>query len=245
MSQPAGVEKMNDTISLDCEPLHTAFCQWQADEDSLDAEWNESIAALSAYQAHLDAWQQDLAKARADLAHERERWNQERTAAEQDREESAVKLAGQLDEAREKATLASQQLSSRAEELRQLDQRRADVEAELKLAQERAKQLAAELESQRHILDHERAAWADQLQHMQSLLEQKCEELAVLEHPQTVVASASKNTNTPDGAPPRGSGGNVGERRSSNSPVLGSIVEQFGKLRQQRAFDRQLGKKTR
>jgi len=43
----------------------------------------------------------------------------------------------------------------------------------------------------------------------------------------------------------RGTGGKEAGEKHSASPVLGSIVEQFGKLRQQRALDRQIGKKSR
>jgi hypothetical protein len=39
--------------------------------------------------------------------------------------------------------------------------------------------------------------------------------------------------------------GQASEKRAASNPVLGSIVEQFGKLRRQRAMDRQINKKAR
>jgi hypothetical protein len=64
-----------------------------------------------------------------------------------------------------------------------------------------------------------------------------------LETPPVELAVAPRERNPAPVKQARSAPG-VAEGNSAN-PVLGSIVEQFGKLRQQRAVDRQATKKTR
>src|SRR3954462_9156675 len=64
------------------EALRETFRAWNVERDTLDTELNESVAALEAYQLHLDSWQQQLARERDELRDAREQFSRERTAAE-------------------------------------------------------------------------------------------------------------------------------------------------------------------
>jgi hypothetical protein len=235
----------HDTLTLDSDALRESFSHWQAEQQSLEAEWNESLAALMAYQSHLDGWQKELAAQRDELAQQqdqlrrdRETWEHERATAESKFEQSASQSNTQLVEAREKIALLSQQLVARTEELRQLDQRRAELATELEVARAQAKSHAADAEQQQRTLEQERSAWVKQLQQMRELLELRA--AAPVTGYDDVVRPAAEHAPP---APPRSRP--TSDKQPTNNPVLGSIMEQFGKLRQQRAIDRQSVKKTR
>jgi chromosome segregation ATPase len=229
---------------LDREMLCETFHQWQCEEQSLDAQWNESLAALAAYQSHLDAWQQQLCRERDELRQARDEWSRDQAAAELSREQSSSQALAQLAEAREKVAQLSEQLLARTEELRVLDQRRAELATELELTRANAKQIAAELDEQRRMQEQERAAATQQLHQMQQLIDQQAERVADVTPKEPAQAgSRQEQVSTPDKAPRKPAVNSVEPKRSTASPVLGSIVEQFGKLRQQRASERQAGKK--
>jgi chromosome segregation ATPase len=155
--------------------MREAFRHWHAEQESLEEQLSESLTALSAYQSHLDAWQERLARERNELSEARARWEQERTA----------------------------------------------VEAEIEQSRERAMELAAALDEQKQLLESERSKWAQELE--------QCRVTGTA--PQAPAEPVTL-------AAPRA------HKTMSESPVLGSIMEQFGKLRQQRASDRQALKKT-
>jgi chromosome segregation ATPase len=228
----------HDTLTLDCDALRESFREWQAEQESLEAEWNESLAALVAFQSHLDGWQKELAEQRDQLRHERESWEEERSSANSELGQSAAQSNTQLAEAREKITLLSQQLVARTEELRVLDQRRAELATELEVARAQAKSHAADAEQQKRALEQERSAWVKQLQQMRELLEVRA--AAPVTGYDDVVRPPAEPAATPPPRPRPAS-----DKQPTNNPVLGSIMEQFGKLRQQRAIDRQSVKKTR
>ncbi|MEX2316954.1 MAG: hypothetical protein WD669_07370 [Pirellulales bacterium] len=234
----------HDTQILDRETLQEAFHQWQAEQESLDVEWSESLSALAAYQSHLDAWQQELSRERAELRRERDQWERELNEAEEERDQSSSQATAQLAEARNKIALLTEQLLSRTEELREIDQRRAELTTELELTRANAKQLATELEGQKRTLEHERSASTDQMSHMRELMDRHAERTPAPPQVDDAVDAEPEETLPIRKTPPKSTGKNGVAKGSANSPVLGSIVEQFGKLRQQRASDRQTGKKT-
>jgi chromosome segregation ATPase len=198
-----------ETPIIDCEAIRGTFGHWRAEQEPLAHELSESLAALSAFQSHLDAWQQQL-------AHERERLGE------------AAGTAAELHAAREKIASLTGALLARTEELRLLDSRRAEVVTELELARAREKDLHAKLEEMKQARQAERGQSADELRHMRELLERRLE------------VSVERPVATADSPPASTLVESAG--RPAHSPVLGSIVEQFGKLRQQRALDRPVHK---
>ena len=233
----------DNLLTLNGEILRESFCEWQSEQEALDAEWSESLAALTAYQSHLDAWQQELVEERESLRREREAWERNEEATKLVRDQSASQANAQLAEAREKISLLSEQLLSRTEELRVLDQRRAELTIDLELARVHAKELAADVDEQKQTFERERSAWTEQLRQMHELLELRA--ATPVTGYDDVIAAAAERPAPPAPRPPKAIASVSGEKPSPNNPVLGSIMEQFGKLRQQRANDRQTGKNAR
>jgi septal ring factor EnvC (AmiA/AmiB activator) len=222
-----------DTTLLDCASIRSTFERWQADLEPLDAELSESLDALAAYQSHLDEWQQQLVSDRAEFAAAREQFAAERAEIEKTQARALAETTADLNAAREKIASLTAALLSRTEELRTLDGRRAEVATELELARARERELKAALEELKQSGEKERLESADELRHLRELLEHR------IEANEAELAAASVEL------PPakRSSGGQL--NGGCNSPVLGSIVEQFGKLRQQRALDRSAHYKAR
>jgi chromosome segregation ATPase len=215
------------TITVDRELVQSSFRDWQAEQAVLDAQLTESVAALEAYQAHLDGWQRALARERDELQRLREELDREK-AVDGGRNEQNKQFEQELTEARAKISSLTTALLDRTEELRRLDQQRADASTELALVKAREKELSAAMESLQKSTDLQRTQWEAAAVEMQQQLEQSLEVAAAIEVPAPSEASA----------PPLGP-------TTTTNPVLGSLMEQFDKLRQQRSVGRQSQPRTR
>jgi septal ring factor EnvC (AmiA/AmiB activator) len=111
-----------------------------------------------------------------------------------------------------------------------MDERRAELASELELNRAREKELSKALEEQRQALEQERAHRAEELRNLDRL-KQGSEGAHPSEKSADNLAAAAGSARP--------------ATQVNDNPVLGSIVEQFGKLRQQRALDRQAHRKTR
>jgi hypothetical protein len=232
MNRPlaALLHTMTDTLQIDCDSIRQTLHEWRAEQETFDAQLTESLSALAAYQSHLDAWQKQLAHEREQLRAAREQFEHERgrTVGAQAGQDPNAADAGELSAAREKISALSASLLARTEELRQMDERRSELAAELELNRVREKELAKALEEQRQTLEQERAHRAEELRILERL-QQGAEGATPPENPADDLAAAAARSS----------------QQVNENPVLGSIVEQFGKLRQQRALDRQAQRKTR
>jgi chromosome segregation ATPase len=230
-----------DTLTINGDALRESVHAWALEQEALESEWNESLSALEAYQSHLDSWQRELAQGREALRAERETFERERAAAAIDYETSSAQIVAQLADARAKVAQQSEQLLTRTEELRALDQQRAGLAAELEVARSTVKQLSADLDEQKRVLELERKTWTEQLGQFRDLLEQRAA-APVTGYDDVATAPREESAATSAPRPVRVA---AEERRSPDNPVLGSILEQFGKLRQQRASDRRAGRNAR
>jgi septal ring factor EnvC (AmiA/AmiB activator) len=224
---------MTDTFVQKCDSIRATLHEWRAGQESLDAQLAESLSALAAYQSHLDAWQQQLAKEREGLRQAREKFEKERAASGEGKtghEDAPAEPGSELAEAREKISALSASLLTRTEELRQMDERRSQLASELEMNQAREKELVAALEEQKRSLEQERAHRAEELRNLERLTGSA--DAAAQPDSDKAIASLEQSGR------PAGNNGQVNE-----NPVLGSIVEQFGKLRKQRAMDRQVLRK--
>lgn len=207
-------------VAVDRELIEDSFREWQEEQSQLDAQLAESVAALDAYQSHLDSWQQELAR-------EREELRQLREAIEQDRAEGGAGqqqmelLDKELGELREKVSSLTAALLGRTEELREADQRRESVTAELTKSHLREKELAAALAAQQHASGTRRPTSEDHNDQ---------------QHDEHGKPANQASADPQDGSAKSGTA-RVEPRRSA-SPVLGSVMEQFGKLREQRSMNR-------
>jgi septal ring factor EnvC (AmiA/AmiB activator) len=228
---------MTLTASINSHAIRESIRTWNAERESLDAQLAESIAALTAYQSHLDTWQRQLATDRKTLHEEREQFARERAANDKNSSESTSALAAELNAAREKITALTTLLLNRTEELRTLDNRRSEIQTELELSRAHERELKATLDESKRAAEQERSQWSDELRQLRDAMERQLDppeaqqvEPAVASSPETPVTPAAPR-------PASSSGARVIPRET---PVIGSIVEQFGKLRQQRAVDRQI-----
>jgi chromosome segregation ATPase len=184
-------------IEVDRAIIASSFREWQEEQQKLDAELAESVAALDAYQANLDNWQQELARERDELLQLRSATESQAlapaTPTGDDEHEQLELIRKELDEARAQISVLTADLAlARAHEL------------------ELGEALSEEQHSKdTHALHHEAFDEAVEL--------------------------AAAGSYRGDTAP---SGTGRSESRRGGSPVLGSVMEQFGKLREQRSISR-------
>lgn len=212
-------------ISIDHEIVRDSFRQWHAEQEELDAQLAESVAALEAYQSHLDQWQRQLAEERDELHQLRETIERDQAFAGNSGEH-VDQLQSELSEARERVARLDAELLARTDELQESNRQRVETDSQLAQAKEREQELVASLESQKR-----------------SAMERQIEAQAPVQPRGQVESAAAAQASEPPPAAtvtkPRQ------EPERSANPVLGSVIEQFGKLRQQRAAGRQNHSKPR
>jgi septal ring factor EnvC (AmiA/AmiB activator) len=230
---------MTRVATVNGDAIRETFREWNAERDSLDAELSESLVALEGYQRHLDTWQQQLTREREELHSAREQFESDRSASEKNQNESSAATVTEPHAAREKITALTTLLLSRTEELRTLDNSRAEIQTELELSRARERDLKSSIDEQKRSVEQERSQWADELKQLREVVERQLE-TPVADEPAVAVGRPSSDAPVPTPPSP-----GTGQSPPRESPVLGSIVEQFGKLRQQRAVERQVNNRQR
>ena len=139
-------------------------------------------------------------------------------------------------------------LLDRTQELRNLDTHRSEAVSDLEVARARENDLKVAVEEQKRVAEQECADWKEELRQLRELLQRRVETQAT-EPPANSATSQQPTapatpTATPAGQVQPSSGGSARVIPREN-PVLGSIVQQFDKLRQQRASDRHSANKSR
>jgi DNA repair exonuclease SbcCD ATPase subunit len=256
------------TLTLNSEAIRNTLQAWHSERDSFESQLNESLTALTAYQSHLDAWQQQLARerdelqskrdqfehdreglqvasekielAREELRSMRDQFERDRSASDKSSAEELAAAQKELAEARDKVTALTTLLLNRTEELRTLDNRRAEVQTELELSRAREKELKVALDEHKRSVEQERSQYAEELHQLRNVLESQLDSPVVEEQPAAGEQKAAPVSQPPAAPAVRPQTPATGARViPRENAVLGSIVEQFGKLRQQRASDRQ------
>jgi septal ring factor EnvC (AmiA/AmiB activator) len=207
-------------VAVDREIVEHSFREWQQEQLLLDAQLAESVAALDAYQSNLDNWQQELVREREELRHLREAFARDQSGVGAS-DEQLDQLNKDLDVSRERIASLTSALLARTDELRGLEHQRVSANAELTLARVREQELTAQLAAQQHSIESERQQWEKQITHEHDLIGRAVEHAATNHHGESVRNSPVKP-----------------EPRRAASPVLGSVMEQFGKLREQRSMSR-------
>lgn len=213
-------------ITVDRELMQRSFRDWKAEQAELDSQLLDSVAALEAYQSHLDGWQRELARERDELQRLRDELSRE-TVVDAAQQDKVAQLEQDLHEARTKISSLTSALLDRTEELRQLDRGRTDVNAELALAKVRERDLSAALDTLQKSSEQQRVQSESEITEMRNQLEQSLELAAA------IVPAESGASDAPPGSV------------AASNPVLGSLMEQFDKLRQQRSVSRQGPTRTR
>lgn len=160
------------TATVDIAPLHDWFADLASAQSEVDRELAESVAALEAYQSHLDHCQAILAAERAAL-------EEERTALEAERQRfadlpgSEEEQLAELGDARKLISELRDMLLERTEELRRSDSKRSELVSELQQA--RSKQLELEkyieMEKSQHL--EQQLRWTEEFQRVSELLESR------------------------------------------------------------------------
>jgi DNA repair exonuclease SbcCD ATPase subunit len=220
---------MTETLLLESEPIRETFREWHAERESLDAQLAESLSALAAYQSHLDTWQQELAQKREELHKAREQFDTDRAAVEKSKAH-LEELTVEVSELRDKISSLNVSLTDRTEELHAQARRRDELVAELEASRAREKELQTALEERTRVYELEREKWEAELRQIRD--EATRRGLAPTPNGGTDAEIAP----TQESPAPSTRSGVV---LPGDSPVLESIVQQFGKLRQQRATDRE------
>jgi len=205
-------------VAVDRDIVEHSFRAWQEEQTLLDAQLAESVTALDAYQSHLDAWQQDLVRERDELRQLRDTAECDQTGAGVGREQ-IEHLNKELEDSRAKVSSLTAALLSRTEELRDLDRQRESANAELALARAREQELVAALAARQPPDDVPRHPAENHSNHQPEAIDQAVEQATSAEHGESATSLRAKP-----------------EPRRSASPVLGSVMEQFGKLRMQRSM---------
>jgi chromosome segregation ATPase len=248
-------------VKRGCDELDVARRQLENDrgdaESTLDQMARER-SELGGVKAQLESERNDLRTARGkidqerdELLAERKQLERDRAAMEKGQSEGSATLTAELNAAREKITTLSTTLLARTDELRTLDNRRSEALTEMELVRAREKELKVALEELKRINEQERANWKEELRQLRELLGQRVEKPAPAATPRAAAPLAAgqsaapvrPSAPSPSHAPAAGSGSAHVIPREN--PVLGSIVQQFDKLRQQRASDRNAANKPR
>jgi chromosome segregation ATPase len=208
------------TFSVDCAEVERSFREWQAEQALLEAELADSFAALEAHQSNLDSWQSELAQEREELRELRTAIERERTDGGSQGEQYE-ELCQELADARQQISSLTTSLLARTEELRDLDRQRNEALAELSRAGAREQELSASLAAQQQSTEAERLQWEQRI-------------VQLREDAEKAAAVAEGGHNLGSGR----SGDASCESRLATNPVLGSVMEQFGKLRKQRSMNR-------
>lgn len=224
---------MTLALNINGDAIRDTFHAWHEQRESLDSQLTESLDALAAYQSSLDAWQQSLARERDELRKARQQFDRDRETTATSQAESSAAMANELQVAREKITALTTMLLNRTEELRALDNRRAEIQTELEIERVKEKELKIALDDQKLSVEQERSQWAEELRQLREVLVRQLDEPPQVQEP--VAADAGQRSEPPIHPPASGATNHA----SQESPVLGSIVQQFDKLRQQRAVGRQ------
>lgn len=232
---------MTLTLSAECDSVRASFIEWNDVQTTLESQLSESLAALSAYQSHLDNWQQQLAHERGELHSEREQLHREQlelAARAAENNEQSTAFEADLLAAREKVASLSANLLERTDELRTLERQNAALSGELESSRAKERELTSALDGQKRASDSEHAQLAEELCSVRERLAGRGESSATVGTPPAPAAAA--NSVTPRPVAPGG-----GAASNGASPVMGSIMQQFSKLRQQRAVDRESQKRAR
>jgi chromosome segregation ATPase len=231
------ITQLTATLAAQAEELRTAREQGEHDRAAVDSSQKklaEVTSELTAARNEITTLTKSLLTSADELRAERQRVERNESSAG-NQQVKLVELTGELDAARDKISALTTMLLSRTEELRALDVRRAEAGTELELARVRERELKAALEELKQAREWEHSQWADEARHLRELVERRLEGVGS-EHP----AQRAEQHPPAERHPAKPS------EQSPENPVFASVIEQFGKLRQQRAMmERPTSKKAK
>jgi chromosome segregation ATPase len=191
--------------TVDIAPLSDWFAELSATQSEVDRDLDESVAALEAYQRHLDRCQSELATERVALEEQRAELAAERQRLAETQIGTKEEQLAELGEAKKLISELRDLLLERTEELRRSDSKRSELVSELQHARARQLEVEKSMEAEKSQHLEQQLRWTEEFQRVSELLEVR-------------TRGEERSTTAP-----------------TSDPVLGSILAQFGKLRRQAA----------
>lgn len=191
--------------TVDIAPLRDWFDELSTAQCEVDRELNESVAALEAYQNHLDRCQLELATERAAIEEQRAAVAAERQRLAEAPAPTKEEQLAELGEAKKLISELRDLLLERTDELRRSDSKRSELVSELQHSRSRQLEIERNMETEKAQHLEQQLRWTEEFQRVSELLDVRA----------------------------RGDEHSAAEPTSD--PVLGSILAQFGKLRRQAA----------
>ncbi|NOZ40658.1 MAG: hypothetical protein GXP24_10595 [Planctomycetes bacterium] len=179
-----------ESLQTTLEPL----AELHGQHNQLESWVNDSCQALEKLHGELAEWQNELARKQTELDLREDALEKCQIQEEE--------LGGQVEQWKadlEAAQLEAQQLgeenADQIEQLVQLERRCIELEAELKVAQQRSEEMTATLEAERARAVEEQTQWKEEFKGMRDLLDKQCSLLATQlkpgEKPASVASSAA------------------------------------------------------
>ncbi len=153
------------------------FTELHGQHNQLESWVNDSCQALEKLHGELAQWQNELARKQTEL--------DLREDALEKCQSQEEELGGQVEQwkadlatARQEAQQLGEESTDQLEQLEQLERRCIELEAELKVSQQRSEELTATLEAERAHTAEEQAQWKEEFKGMRDLLDKQCSLLA-------------------------------------------------------------------
>jgi chromosome segregation ATPase len=166
-----------------------------------------------------------------ELEAERRNSNDLRAALESAHEGVAKELEQRLQKINEELAQTKGNLDERTVAIRNLEQERTALETELEMVRTRAAELTEALDQERKQMAQDRAEWSSELKQLRRLLERQAR---LATNPVAPGERPVQRANEGDSEP----AGNGVQAPRRNDPVVGSVLAQFDRIRQQRLASR-------
>jgi len=173
MSTSASTCEAIESLQATLEPLSAL----QGEHTQLEAWVNDSCEALENLHRELAEWQNELARKQTVLDLREDAL--EKCQIEEDDLGTKVETwQAELALAQQETRQLKEENADHLEQLEQLERRCIELEAELKVADQRSAELAATIEAERARTAEEQAQWKEEFKGMRDLLDKQCSLLA-------------------------------------------------------------------
>lgn len=208
-----------------------AMAQQVADGEGDAGRHQELLDEMRRLREECDKLRQEQNDAHQALEAEKQTSQELRTALEAAHEGINAELEARLEAINNELAQTRGSLDQRNEVVHGLEQERAALETELEMVRARAAELTESLDQERRKMAEDRAEWSTELKQLRRLLERQ----ARLSTTQPAAADISSSHHTPPDsqAAPDGS-----KSPRMDDPVVGSVLAQFDRIRQQRGTAR-------
>lgn len=207
-----------------------ALSRRSATDEELESQGVQQQEETRRLREECEKLKQDRQEALRELEAQARTAEELRTALEATQEGITEELEKRLASINDELAQTRAQADERNEALHGLEQERASLETELEMVRTRAAELTETLDKERRQMAEDRAEWSGELKQLRRLLERQ----ARLAANPLANADAQHMHAAPDDEPV----GNGSKTPRRDDPVVGSVLAQFDRIRQQRLATR-------